>query len=157
VGNQKATPPKKTVLGYNKKKPVRIATSDLFIDKDDVPVDYMVGVIFEEIGGQELISQSSESVYNSNTSEISNIYEVSERYSPLNILNISDGMLSTLGNIDINLNSYLPQLDLTLNLNNEIDNPSAYIDSNWKNLIIEFEDAAEDFNVEVEIISWDIP
>lgn len=157
MGNQKATPPKKTVLGYNKKKPVRIATSDLFIDKDDVPVDYMVGVIFEEIGGQELISQSSESVYNSNTSEISNIYEVSERYSPLNILNISDGMLSTLGNIDINLNSYLPQLDLTLNLNNEIDNPSAYIDSNWKNLIIEFEDAAEDFNVEVEIISWDIP
>jgi hypothetical protein len=117
----------------------------------------MVGVIFEEIGGQELISQSSESVYNSNTSEISNIYEVSERYSPFNILNISDGMLSTLGNIDINLNSYLPQLDLSLNANNEIDNPSAYIDSDWKNLIIEFEDAVEDFNVEVEIISWDIP
>lgn len=157
MGNQKATPPKKTVLGYNKKEPVRIATSNLFIDTDDVPVDYMVGVIFEEIGGQELISQSSESVYNSNTSEISNIYEVSERYSPFNILNISDGMLSTLGNIDINLNSYLPQLDLSLNANNEIDNPSAYIDSDWKNLIIEFEDAAEDFNVEVEIISWDIP
>jgi len=150
-------PPKKTVLGYNKKKPVRIATSDLFIDKDDVPVDYMVGVIFEEIGGQELISQSSESVYNSNRSEISNIYEVSERYSPFNLLNISDGMLATMGNIDINLNSYLPELDLSLNTNFEIDNPSAYIDSNWKNLIIEFEDATEDFVVEVEIISWDTP
>lgn len=157
MAGKNAKPPKKTVIGYNKKEPVKIATSNLFVDTDDVPVDYMTGVIFEEIGGQELINQSSTSVYNSNSSEISNIYEVSERYSPFNILNISDGMLATMGNSEINLNSYLPQLDLTVNANFEINNRSAYIDATWKNLIIEFEDAAEDFTIEIEIVSWATP
>jgi hypothetical protein len=53
-------------IGYTtdgrQSKQVRIATSNLFIDTETTPIDYMTGVIFDGIGGNEFINSDAASV-----------------------------------------------------------------------------------------------
>jgi len=61
-----AKPKITTNTGYlsdgRRSKQVRIATSNLFIETDNLPIDYMTGVIFDGIGGNEFINSESASV-----------------------------------------------------------------------------------------------
>jgi len=151
-----AKPKKRTItkVGYNKREPVKIATSNLFIETENVPVDYMVGAIFGEIGGQEFINyDSAEILTNPGGLPMSNLQTILDKYSPSNILSISDGSSSILSEFDINLNNYLLSEDLSVNQFFAIANPRIYIDSNNKNIVIELEDEAENFVVEVEFLS----
>jgi hypothetical protein len=142
-------PPKPSYFGYNKREPIKIATSNLFLDTGKVPVDYMVGAIFNEIGGQELINYgSSEFLKDPKILPISDISNVLDKYSSYNILNNSDGTATIFGVFDINLNKYIPEPSLL--------NITTYIDDTWKNIIIELEDGAEDYYIEVEFVSGSI-
>lgn len=51
--NSKPDPVPK-LFAYGAQEAVKIATSNLFIDKDTQDIDYMTGLIFEDIGGMEL-------------------------------------------------------------------------------------------------------
>lgn len=145
----KAKPPKVSYFGYNKREPIKIATSNLFIDTGTVPVDYMVGAIFDEIGGQELINYgSSEFFKDPEILPISDISNISDKYNPYNILSNSDGIATINSIFNINLNKYIPELILA--------SPNIYVDDNWRNVIIELEDGSEDYYIEVEFVSGSI-
>lgn len=53
-------------IGYStegrQSKQIRIATSNLFIDTETAPIDYMTGIIFDGIGGNEFINSDAASV-----------------------------------------------------------------------------------------------
>lgn len=55
MGKPKSKPdPVPKLVAYGAPEAVKIATSNLFIDKDTQDIDYMTGLIFEDIGGMEL-------------------------------------------------------------------------------------------------------
>ena len=150
-----AKPPKVQTLGFNKKESVRIATSNLFIDTGSVPVDYMVGAIFNDIGGQEMINSSpAEILLSDNLLPISNLADVNSRYNSSNVIPVSDGILSNLNKYDIVLSDYLLPEDETSNTYLVQSSPTVYIDSDYKNIIIELKDIFKDEVVEVEILPY---
>lgn len=150
-----AKPPKVQNLGFNKKESVRIATSNLFIETQNVPVDYMVGAIFSDIGGQEMINSSpAEVILSDNLLPISNIADINSRYSSANLIPVSDGILSNLNKYDIVLSDYQLPEDETSNTYLVQQNPTVYIDSEYKNIIIELNDIFNDEIVEVEILPY---
>jgi hypothetical protein len=161
--------PKKTIFRYFDKNPVRVATSNLFIDTEGVPVDYMVGVVFNEIGGQELINYSmTELSGQENTSPIKDIYTINEKFSPFNILPTNRDSLnpSIPGAPELTLDL----LDHTFDATNEISvitNPTIfsfkdivsadqfeYIDAIWQNILINLEDSAEGLLLEVDLVRF---
>lgn len=151
-----AKPKKRTItkVGYNNREPIKIATSNLFIETESVPIDYMVGAIFGEIGGQEFINYDTADILtNPGSLPINDVQVILDKYSSSNILGIADGSLSILLGFDINLNNYLLPIDLSVDQFFAIENPRVYIDSDYKNIIIELQDGAEDYLVEVEFIS----
>jgi hypothetical protein len=170
VGNKDPKPPKKTIFRYLDKNPVRIATSNLFIDTSSVPIDYMVGVIFEEIGGQELIGYSMEDFSgDENISPIKDITKINERYSPYNIFPMArtTQLPSTAGSpeLTLDLRDYLLEVsDETLFVNKEafslgdrsisLANPNVYIDPEWQNILIDLQDSAEGLILELDLVRF---
>ncbi len=159
----------KTIFRYLDKNPVRVATSNLFIDTESVPVDYMVGVIFAEIGGQELINYSmTELSGNENTSPIKDISSINDKFSPYNILstNRRSGNASVSGAPEFTLDL----LDYTLEVSDEtsfvntdeaaylrdiaLTNESVSIDSVWQNILISLDDSAEGLLLELDFVRF---
>jgi len=146
----------RTNIGYNKREPVKIATSNLFIETGDVPVDYMVGAIFNEIGGQEFLSYEPEDfLTRPNTFPIQNISENITTYSSANILFPTDGILSTTADYIISLNNYLisPSLKDSYDIPLTSSNSNIRISSDYKSLVILVDDDAEGFDIEIEFLT----
>jgi len=142
--------------GYNKREPVKIATSNLFIETGEVPVDYMVGAIFNEIGGQEFLAYEPEELLTRpNTFPIKNISENIIAYSSANLLFPINGILSTTTDYAINLNNYLlyPSHQTTYDISSFAPNPDAYISEDNKDLVILVEDEAYNFYIEIEFLN----
>lgn len=172
MSNKDAKPkaPKKTVFRYLDKNPVRVATSNLFIDTESVPVDYMVGVIFNEIGGQELINYSmTELSGEENVSPIKDIYRINDKFSPYNILPTNRGPL--IASTTDTPEPTLDLLDYTLEVSDEtsfinetaFDNynkdivetsPNVYIDAIWQNILISLDDSAEGLLLELDFVRF---
>jgi hypothetical protein len=80
MGKPKSKPdPVPKLVAYGAPEAIKIATSNLFIDKDNQDIEYMTGLIFEDIGGMELSNlvrydeiNTTENAYNlvSNTAKI---------------------------------------------------------------------------------------
>jgi len=163
-----ATPqkPKITYRDYTGtiSSPVKIATSNLFIDTGTVPVDYMVGAIFNEIGGQELINYTTLStgmISLDGGIAIENILDVKERYRSLNLLP-TPNLAKSLSNIGINLNSYLPELNIDMDTNATdgthrlLTDPKIYFTPDNKNVIIEFDDTLDDsMAIEIQFMEFE--
>jgi hypothetical protein len=86
------------IFAYGAPDPIKIATSNLFVDKDNLDVDYMTGLIFEDIGAMEL----------------SNIV----RYDQLNTTDSAYGLVS---NIAKTIQQTKLDFNLSLGNNNAID------------------------------------
>ena len=162
--------PKKTVFRYLDKNPVRVATSNLFIDTESVPVDYMVGVVFGSIGGQELINYSmTELSGEENASPIKDIYRINQKFSPYNILPTNRGPQNSnnIGAPDFTLDL----LDYTLSVTGDTSfvnetnpyeylrditeaNPNVYIDSTWQNIVVNLDDSAEGLLLELDFVRF---
>lgn len=90
---------------------VKIATSNLFIESEKVPIDYMVGAVFDDIGGQELINSTDrDGVLRSDGSIIGNINDALDENNPGNILNPDDGTPSVKNEFAINFGSHYPRI-----------------------------------------------
>ncbi len=143
-----------TKVGYNKREPVKIATSNLFIETGEVPVDYMVGAIFGEIGGQEYLAyEPVDFLTNPNSFPISDVATILNDYSSAKILFPVDGTLSIIPQFPINLNNYTLPIDLTINQYFKLTNPLSYVSSDYQSVVILLEDGSENFEVEVEFLS----
>jgi len=161
---------KKTLFRYLDKNPVKVATSNLFIDTESVPVDYMVGVVFGSIGGQELINYSmTELSGEENTSPIKDIYKINEKFSSNNILQTNRNSQNS--NAPGTSEFTLDLLDYTLEVSDEASstgynyivdrdtdiaetNPHIYINSNWQNIVINLSDATEGLILELDLVRF---
>lgn len=130
---------------------VKPATPDIVLFNDDVvPIEIMTDLIFENIGGQELINiVRSELVNGQNVlyQPIKNLSNIYFQYNPQNILALQDIDSNYFKKFPINFNSKIPECGTGPECS------IVYIDSETGDLIINVINLARDEQVEVSIIS----
>lgn len=127
---------------------VKIATKDLMLyQPDDLEIQVMKDVLFEQIASQELISISRNDIVNGQdikVQPIKNLKSLGLKYSPKNIINIPDTSYYFFNNFAISLENYLPNQESGVSL--------AELDENG-NIVINLINLAESEQVEVQVVS----
>lgn len=90
----------------------KVATPDLFVFKDEIlPIEVMTDLIFEDIGGHELITISRNDMLSGQSvtyQPIKNISSLYTQYNPQNILNLQDTSETYFRNFPIKLERSIP-------------------------------------------------
>jgi hypothetical protein len=127
---------------------VKIATKDLMLYKpDDLEVQVMKDVLFEQIASQELISISRNDIVNGQdikVQPIKNLKSLGLKYGPKNIINVPDTSYYYFNNFAISLENYLPDQESGVNLA-EIDEAG--------NIVINLINLSESEQIEVQVVS----
>ena len=108
----------------------------------------MTNLIFEDIGGQELINIARNDIVNGQKvsyQPIKNLSSIQQQYNPNNILGIQNTSDKYFSNFSIKLENRVPEVG------NGPNGSSVYLDSVTGNLIIETVNMENDEQVEVEI------
>ncbi len=130
---------------------VKPATPDIILFNDDVmPIEIMTDLIFENIGGQELIDITRSELINGQDvlyQPIKNLSSVYFQYNPQNILALQDIDANYFKKFPINFNSKIPECGTGP------DCSIVYIDTETGDLVINVINLANDEQVEVSIIS----
>jgi hypothetical protein len=143
--------------GSGPSSPVKVATPDLInafsLQKyNDVPIDSMSDIIFEDLGGQELLSVSRTDLINGQNisyQPISNLGSISIENSPGNIIKLQSTSKSYFDSFPIVLEDYIPSVGT--GSNGEI----VYMDStSGENIIIGTINMTSDKLVQVEFITY---
>jgi hypothetical protein len=128
--------------------PVKIPTPEFLIFKDDkIPIEVMTDLIFENIGGHELINISRNDILNGQDilyNPIKNISSVYFQYNPNNILALQGVASEYFSQFAIDFGSKIPAVGTGTN------DAIVYLDSD-KNLIIELVNMKSNESVEVQI------
>jgi hypothetical protein len=128
--------------------PIKTATPDIVLfDDAAVPVEIMTDLIFENIGGQELINIARTDTINGQKifyQPIKNIVSINQEYNPNNMLGLQKTSDKFFSGFAIKLENKIPVQS------NSIDNNPAYINENG-NLVIDGINLASDEQVEIEI------
>jgi hypothetical protein len=139
------TPPPPPALPVN---PIKTATPQYIVFNDDeVPVDAMVDLLFENIGGQELLSIARADTVNGNKilyQPIKNLNILKQQYNPNNIIRLQNTSDKFFSNFSIKLSDKIP------NIGNGSNGTNVYLNSNG-DLVIELINIASDEQVEIEI------
>ena len=92
---------------------VRIATPDLILfNESAIPVDVMTDLLFEEIGGQEIISIARNDIVNGQEvsySLIGNLNGLERRYNSKNIFSLPDTIEKYFSNFSIRFDTHVPE------------------------------------------------
>lgn len=106
-----------------KQQPVKIATPDLILTPNEaVPIEIMTDLIFEDIGGQELITISRNDLVNGENvmySPIKNLSSIFFQYNPQNILALQKTADSYFKNFPIRLSDKIPECGTGYTLDEE--------------------------------------
>lgn len=94
-------------------KAIKIATPDIILfNEDAVPVDVMTDLLFEEIGGQEIISIARNDIVNGQDisySIIGNLNGIQRRYNSKNIFSLPDTIEKYFSNFSIRFDIHVPE------------------------------------------------
>jgi len=127
---------------------IKTATPDIVLfDDSTVPVEIMSDLIFENIGGQELINIARTDTINGQKilyQPIKNINSINQEYGPNNIIGLQKTSDKFFAGFAIKLENKIP------NVSGSADGNPVYIDSNG-NLVIETINLNTDEQVEIEI------
>jgi hypothetical protein len=149
-----ATPPTPTVANTvsptSTVKPItKTAPIDTVLFNDDlVPIEVMTDLIFENIGGQELINIARNDIINGQKisyNPIKNLSSIQERYNPNNIISLQSTSDKIFSNFSIKLNEKIP------NVGNGPNESNVYIDEATGNLVVETINNGDDEQVEIQI------
>lgn len=128
--------------------PIKTATPDIILfDDSAVPVEIMTDLIFENIGGQELIGIARTDTINGQKifyQPIKNINSINQEYNPNNIVGLQKTSDKIFSGFAIKLENKVP------NVTNSEDNNPVYIDGSG-NLIIDGVNINNDEQFEIEI------
>ena len=129
--------------------PVKTAPIDtILFDDDSVPVELMADLIFENIGGQELISIARNDTVNGQTiiyQPIKNLNTINQEYNPNNIVSLQETSDKYFENFSIKFDDKVPT---------EGGGPlgsHVYIDPETGKLVVEAINLETDEQVEIEI------
>lgn len=129
--------------------PIKTATPDIVLfDEDTVDVDEMFDLIFENLGGQELINITRSDIVNGQKisyQPIKNLSNIQQRYNPNNIISLQQTADKYFAGFSIKLENKIP------NEGNGPNGENIYIDTNTGDLIIEFVNLNNDEQIQVEI------
>ena len=115
--------------------------------EDDLPIEIMTDLIFENIGGQELINIARNDTVNGQKviyQPIKNLFNIQQEYNSNNIVNISGTANKYFQNFPINFDSKVPY--------KEEDEPHVYINPQNGELIIEAINLEVDEQIEMQIV-----
>jgi len=130
--------------------PVKTAPIDtVLFDDSAVPIEIMTDLIFEDIGGQEIISiVRNDTVNGQNISyqPIKNISLIQQQYNPNNIIALQDTSDKYFNNFYIKLGKKIPTVGNGLNGNN------VYLDLITGNILIDTINMESDEQVETEFL-----
>jgi len=129
--------------------PVKTAPIDtLLFDQESVSTDALVNLIFENIGGQELINITRNDIVNGQEvvyQPIKNLSSIQQQYNPNNILSLQSTSDKYFANFSIKLENKIP------NPGTGPNGSYVYLDNNTGNLIIEAVNLELDEQIEAEI------
>lgn len=127
---------------------IKTATPDIVLfDDSTVPIEIMSDLIFENIGGQELINIARTDTINGQKilyQPIKNINSINQEYGPNNIIGLQKTSDKFFAGFAIKLESKIP------NVSGSADGNPVYINSDG-NLVIETINLNNDEQVEIEI------
>jgi len=94
-------------------KAIKVATPDLILfDEEGLPVEIMTSLIFEQIGGQEIINISRNDIINGQKityNLISNTDQIDYAYNSKNIFTVPGAIESFFKNFAIRLDTHIPE------------------------------------------------
>ena len=129
--------------------PVLTAPIDTILFNDDsVPIEIMSDLIFENIGGQELINIARNDTVNGQTilyQPIKNLTAVQQQYNPNNIVSLQATSDKYFQNFSIKFDEKVPTEGTGP------DGSHVYIDPETGELVVEAVNMAEDEQIELEI------
>lgn len=130
---------------------VRAASKDIFIISDEaMPIEIMTDLVFEDIGGQEIINISRSDIVNGQNviyQPIKNLTSLNYQYNPQNIISLQDTSESYFKKFPILLDKKLPVYGTGPN------GETIYIDSATGDLVINVIGLENDEQVEVQILN----
>ena len=131
--------------------PVKTATPDIVLfDDEGVPVEVMEDLLFENIGGQELINIARSDTINGQPisyQPIKNISAIQQQYNPNNIVSLQQTSNRFFAGFSIKLEDKIP------NEGNGSNGSNIYIDTDNGNLTIELVKLEADEQVEIQIVT----
>lgn len=134
---------------------VKPATPDLIqFDDSLLPVDFITDLLFENIGGQEILSITRNDIVGGvqvSYSPIKNLTKLGVSYSPQNIFSITDTASSYFNNYAINLQDKVPEIgvDETLFQVGSV----VYIDEITGDIVVNVVNMKSSERVEISIIN----
>ena len=128
---------------------VKIATPDLILLNDEaMSIEIMTDLIFEDIGGHELLSISRNDIINGQRvsySPIKNLGLIQQKYNPTNILKLQSTSDTYFSNFAIKFEEKVPLEG------NGVGGTNVYIEESTGDLIIETINMNNDEQVEIQI------
>jgi hypothetical protein len=128
--------------------PVKTAPIDtILFDDETVPIDTMADLIFENIGGRELINITRSDIVNGQKisyQPIKNLSSIQQRYNPNNILSLQQTSDKYFAGFSIKLENKIP------NEGNGPNGKNIYF-NNSGDLVIEFININSDEQIEIQI------
>lgn len=129
--------------------PVKTAPIDTVqFNEEGILVEAMLDLIFENIGGQELINIARNDIINGQNisySPIKNLSSIQQQYNPNNILSVQSTSDKYFSNFSIKLENKIPLIG------NGPNGAHVYLDENTGNLVVEAINLESDEQIEVEI------
>jgi hypothetical protein len=122
------------------------ATIDLMLDSSEVTIELMTNLIFEEIGGQELISLSRHDMLNGQDvsyQPIRNMNRIALQYSPRSLVPLSGSSDEFFKNFAINIDEKLPTEEYSV----------GYFEDVTGDIVINLNNISQDEQVEIQVIS----
>jgi LysM repeat protein len=129
--------------------PVKTAPIDtVLFNSDELPIEVMTDLIFENIGGHELINIARNDIINGQQisyQPIKNLSSIQQQYNPNNIVSLQSTSDKYFANFPIKLENKIP------NPGTGPNSSYVYVDSTNGNLVIEAVNLEIDEQIEVEI------
>ena len=130
-------------------QPIKTAPIDtVLFDDAIVPIDIMSDLIFENIGGQELISIVRSDIVNGQKvsyQPIKNLSSIQQQYNSSNILGLQQTSDRFFAGFSIKLEDKIPEVG------NGLNGENVYFDESTGDLIIEFVNLSNDEQIETQI------
>ncbi len=130
---------------------IKTATPDIIIfDDEQVPIEIMTDLVFENIGGQELINIGRNDIINGQSviyQPIKNLSLIQQQYNPNNIIGVQDTSDKYFAGFSIKFDSKIPSVG------NGPNGENVYLDENTGDIVIELVNVLTDEQVEVQTIT----
>lgn len=130
---------------------VRVASPDIIlINNESLPVELMTNLIFENIGGREILNISRNDTVNGQNiiyQPISNLANINLKYNPLNIIALQNTADSLFRSFAIELGDHVPVVG------NGPGGAPVYLEETTGNIAIDLVNLDSEYEVEIQVLA----